>query len=201
MNHDIKQLLYVDYYKEEKNTDILKIINSNESKITNPYKFDNNQNIINMDFKSSISKYRYDLLIIETQFEFFSLILSDSNDHINIRNQKISNIKPKKLKFSPGTQIFVQNFNSERVVANFDINKILNIYNIFSLEEPMISYNLSDLYHSNKINKNFDIINFLFYEKLIMIMTREIKERDIRKSNCDEYNSDKTYEENKKGIY
>jgi len=155
--------------------DINKIINiGSQNKIKN--------NNYNSDHNKTF-KNRYDYLIIETKCEFYSLVLYDSNDLLNIRNQKICQIKPKKLKFPIGTKLFVQNFNSERVVVNYH-NKILDIYNIFSLDEPMLSYNLSEIYASNK--NNFDIIHIFFYEKLIMILIREIDAYNIKENNEEE---------------
>lgn len=139
-------------------------------------------NNFNSDYRKTL-KNRYDYLIIETKCEFYSLVLYDSNDLVNIRNQKICQIKPKKLKFPIGTKLFVQNFNSERVVVNYH-NKILDIYNIFSLEEPMLSYNLLEIYKSK--NNNFEIIHIFFYEKLIIILTREIENFHIKDKNEEE---------------
>jgi len=152
----------VDYYKEEKKTDVSKIINST-AKIK--------ENKINPEFKMSI-RNRYDFLIIETKCDFYALVLSDSNDYVNIRGQKISHIKPQKLNFPLGAKVFVQNYNSERVVVSY-YNNILDIYNIFSLDEPMLSYNLAYVYET-KSEKNLEIIEIFFYEKLLMILTKEI---------------------------
>jgi len=113
---------------------------------------------------------KYDFLIIETKCEFYSLVLSDSNDYVNIRSEKISQIKPKKLNFPLGAKVFVQNYNSERVVVSY-FDKAVDLYNIFSLDEPMLSYNLSEIYKSK--GQSFDIVSIFFYEKLLMILTKD----------------------------
>lgn len=132
------------------------------------------------EFKKSI-RNRFDFLIIETKCDFYSLVLSDSNDYVNIRGQKISQIKPKKLTFPIGAKVFVQNFNNERVVVSYKNHK-LDLYNIFALNEPMLSYNLSDIYEA-KADSNFDIIAIFFYEKLLMILTTENVHCDLADGN------------------
>lgn len=135
-----------------------------------------------LENKKATIKNRYEYLIIETSCQFYSLILSDSHDLINIRSQKVNQIKPKKLKFQVGTKIFVQNFNSERVLVNLIRDEIIDIYNIFDLDQPMISYNIKNIFN-NKQKEQFEILSFFFYEKLILLLCSYYESKETQQAN------------------
>jgi hypothetical protein len=107
---------------------------------------------------------------------------------INIRNQLIKNIIPKKLKFKKDSRIYLQNFNNERIILNIN-NCNIDIFSLFDLERPMISYDISNL---KKINKNnFEILSVFFYEKLMLLLTKEIYGKENEGDSNKERNNDR----------
>jgi hypothetical protein len=130
-------------------------------------------------------KEKFQYLIIQTENDYFQLILIDQENGINIRDQDKSEISLTKLKFSPSSIICLQNYNSEDVIVNLTTcennfncsgnhfntetnyaNNTLDIYHVFELNKPIFSINFSAM-------GIFNILNVFLFEKVIIVVCEE----------------------------
>ena len=146
-------------------------------------KFNNLTNrLLYIDYKN---KLQY--IIIQTESDYYHLVLADRDNGLNIRQNIKGGMTPTRLKFNNNSILSVQNYNNNDVICNLcytNVGVIFEVYFVFELNKPI--FNVDFKYFGSKLDLLRDqVINAYLYEKLLLVL---IKREDLLYSDIVSYN-------------